>query len=162
MGLHRNDVTDDSASFNRKWPIPNTSETLRSWVRQSFLQVQSLTDSLYTFTPFLCLPFSSLLSVLDQQACLNKQAELGGQVPDRSLEVAANGHEDTSQSWHEWKQSLCYSVLFNGLLSHFVWVRLWWVYISLYISYIAFLPSLLKAISSMCFQATNKPKRFRT
>lgn len=46
----------------------------------------------------------------------------------------------------EWKQSLRYCLLFNGLLSRIVWVRLWWVYI-------AFIPSLLKAVFSMRFQA---------
>lgn len=71
----------------------------------------------------------------------------------RSLEVVANGHEDMRPSRSEWKQSLRFSLLFNGLLSHTVWVRLWWVYSSLYISHIASIPSLLKDISSMCFQA---------
>lgn len=156
MELHRNDVTDD----NWKWPVPDTSTVLASRGRQSFrlkafhrqIDILSLFHSASRFLSFCCF-------VRMGSAWINKAETEGGYAPDKSVEVVANGHEDMRLCQSEWKQSLICFFLFNGLLSCVVWVRLWWVYSSLYIPYIAFIPSLLKDSSTMWFQAksTNKP-----
>lgn len=127
MGLRRNDVTDDRASLNWKQPIPNTFAFF-------FFFLKAIPHSLCTFTHSLCLLLSLFLVFCQSWI--------------RSFKVVANGHEDTRLS-----RVSAVSLLFNGLLSRIVWVRLWRVYSSLYILRIAFIPSLLKDISSMRFQA---------